>query len=73
MVRKKIWLGVKSKNKIFKGQIKKNKMMEKTKLVRGKIGKKIGGHGYCSLTFIKNMIRGKMKKKMIEKKWLKEK
>ena len=43
MVRKKIWLGAKSKKKMFKGQIEKNKMMEKIKLVRGKIGKKIDG------------------------------
>ena len=31
------------KKKIFKGQIEKNKMIEKTKLVRGKIGRKVGG------------------------------
>ena len=49
--------------KIFKVKIKKNKMMKKTKLVRDKIEKKVGGHGYCSLTFIKNMVRGKIKKK----------
>ena len=80
---KKKWLGEKQgkkygqgpnrKKKIFKGQIKKNKMMKKTKLVRGKIEKKVGGHGYCSLTFIKNMVRDKMKKKNDGKKIGREK
>ena len=53
LVGRKTWLGAKSEKKIFKDKIKKYKMMGKTKLARGKIKKKIGGHGYCSLTFIK--------------------
>ena len=63
----------KIEKKIFKGQIEKNKMIEKTKLVRGQIRKKSWWSGLLFNHIYKKHGQGQNEKKMIGKKWLEEK